>query len=272
LLSSARARLGALGLRPRKRLSQSFLEDASVAADVVRAASLTPSTDVLEIGPGLGVMTQRLATRARRVVAVEIDPELAEVVRTDVSDQNVTVVTGDILRFEPNEYFDEAFVVVANLPYHITSPALRHVLISGPPFAKRLVVMVQEEVAERIAARPGQMSALAVVLQVQADVTLVRRVPAAAFYPRPKVNSAVLLLEPLPASQRAIQREELEAFTTLVQAGFKQPRKTLANSLADGLSTSRKETSDRLGRANIDPGVRPQTLGVADWVRLFRTP
>jgi 16S rRNA (adenine1518-N6/adenine1519-N6)-dimethyltransferase len=271
--SSARARLGALGLHPRKRLSQSFLEDAGVAAAIVRAANLTPTTDVLEVGPGLGVMTRRLATQARRVVAVEIDPELAHALRADLGDhQNVTVVTGDILKVNPRTYFDDVFVVVANLPYHITSPALRHLLLSGPPFAERLVVMVQAEVAERIAAQPGQMSALAVVLQAQAEVKVVRRVPAAAFYPRPKVDSAVLLLEPLPTSQRAIKREDLQPFTTLVQAGFKQPRKTLANSLSDGLNTSRQDTTGRLSRADIDANLRPQALSVADWVRLFRTP
>ena len=269
---SSRARLGALGLRPRKRLSQSFLEDAGVAAAIVRAARLTPTTNVLEVGPGLGVMTRRLAAEAQHVVAIEIDPDLAEGLRTDLPDQNVTVVTGDVLKLDPNTYFDEEFVVVANLPYHITSPALRHLLGSGPPFAKRLVVMVQAEVAARIAAQPGQMSALAVVTQAQAAVKLLHRVQAEAFYPRPKVDSAVVLLEPWPATQRAVGRDELEAFTTLVHAGFKQPRKTLANSLSDGLSVTRQQATERLVRADIDAGVRPQTLTVADWARLFRTP
>lgn len=235
----------------------------------MRAARLDRASHVLEVGPGLGVMTRLLAKAARRVVAVEIDPLLAESVREQLPEQNVAVVTGDILQFDPATQFVETYTVVANLPYHITSPALRHLLAAGPPFAERLVVMVQAEVAERIAAKPGEMSALAVGLRAQAKVHIERRVPAAAFYPRPKVDSAVLVLEPL--AQREVARDELDEFVTLVQAGFKQPRKTLANSLADGLGVSRNDAAARLTRASIDPGLRPQVLGVADWLRLFRS-
>src|SRR5207302_852847 len=193
-------------------------------------------SDVLEVGPGLGVLTGRLAKLARQLVAVEVDPHLADWLQTELAGyDNVTVCAQDILKVDPSSFFERAFVVVANLPYHITSPALRHLLASGPPYASRLVVMVQAEVAERISATPGQMSALAVTLQAQARIQLVRRVPSAAFYPRPKVDSAVLLLEPLPDAERAIARSETAAFTELVRAGFKQPRKTLANSLAEGL-------------------------------------
>jgi 16S rRNA (adenine1518-N6/adenine1519-N6)-dimethyltransferase len=261
--------LRALGLRPRKGLSQSFLEDQGVAAAIVRAARLDTTTDVLEVGPGLGVMTRHLAQRARRVVAVEIDTALAVALENESID-NVTVVNADVLAFEPSAYFESPYTVVANLPYHITSPALRHLLAAGPPFAQRLVVMVQAEVAGRIAAQPGQMSALAVATQVQARVSLVRRVAADAFYPRPKVDSAVVVLQPLGDEERAVSRDEVREFASLVQAGFKQPRKTLANSLSDGLSLTRREAADRLARAGIDAGLRPQALAVRDWVRLFR--
>ena len=260
----------ALGLRPRKHLSQSFLEDQKVAASIVSAARIDPNTDVLEIGPGLGVLTRLLARRARRVVAVELDAQLANALRADLAVQNVEVVTQDVLAFEPGPYFEEAFTVVANLPYHVTSPALRHLLSAGPPFARRLVVMVQAEVAERITAAPGDMSALAAAIQVQARVQLVRRVPATAFYPKPKVNSAVVVLEPLPEAARPIALTEHDEFVKLVQAGFKQPRKTLANSMADGLAVPRDEALRRLGMAQIDPGLRAQVLSVDDWVRLFR--
>jgi 16S rRNA (adenine1518-N6/adenine1519-N6)-dimethyltransferase len=205
------------------------------------------------------------------VIAVEIDSELAAALHDERMD-NVTVVNEDILRFEPARYLDSSYVVVANLPYHITSPALRHLLVAGPPFAQKLVVMVQAEVAERISARPGEMSALAVALQAQATVHVLRRVPSSAFYPRPKVDSAVVVLEPLPEADRAIGQQELAEFTTLLHAGFKQPRKTLANSLSDGLNLTRAEANERLTRAGIDAGLRPQALTVDDWVRLFRTP
>jgi 16S rRNA (adenine1518-N6/adenine1519-N6)-dimethyltransferase len=266
---SARARLSALGLRARKGLSQAFLEDDGVIADIVRAAELASTTDVLEVGPGLGVMTQQLARRARRVVAVELDTQLALALE-DEHISYLTVINQDILTFDPATHFEAPYTVVANLPYHITSPALRHLLGAGPPHAERMVVMVQAEVAERIAAQPGAMSALAVAIQAQAQVARVRRVPAAAFYPRPKVDSAVLALRPFTDDTRAIPRADVAAFTTLVQAGFKQPRKTLANSLSDGLSLTRAEATERLTQAGIEPGLRPQALAVADWVRLYR--
>jgi 16S rRNA (adenine1518-N6/adenine1519-N6)-dimethyltransferase len=269
---SSRARLRALGLRPSKRLSQSFLEDHQVAAAIVRAARLAPDDHVLEVGPGLGVLTEKLARAAQRVVAIEIDAHLAEALRSELQQSaNVLVETADVLQVEPARFFDRPFVVLANLPYHITSPALRHLLGAGPPFASRLVVMLQSEVAERIAAPSGDMSALAVAIQVQAEVRITRRVAAAAFYPIPKVDSAVLLVTPRPEHERLIARAELADFVTLVQAGFKQPRKQLANSLADGLGSPKPAAIELLTRAAIDPALRPQDLAVADWVRLFRS-
>jgi 16S rRNA (adenine1518-N6/adenine1519-N6)-dimethyltransferase len=280
-IQSSRARLRALGLRPRKSLSQSFLDDQHVAAAIVRAAGLDPSQDVLEVGPGLGVLTERLARVARRVVAIEIDPLLADWLRAELAGSNVTVVTGDVLQVEPASYFGNVnvnvnvnktpFVVVANLPYHVTSPAVRHLLSAGPPFASRLVIMVQAEVAERIAAPAGDMSSLAVIIQAQARVSLVRRVAASAFYPRPKVDSAVLLLEPFAEPDRHISHAELADFTKLVHAGFKQPRKKLANSLAEGLGSPKEVATEVLAAAGIDPALRPQALAVADWVRLYRS-
>jgi 16S rRNA (adenine1518-N6/adenine1519-N6)-dimethyltransferase len=266
----SRQRLRTLGLRPRKSLSQSFLDDQHVAAAIVRAAGLDSVPDVLEVGPGLGVLTVRLARVARRVVAIEIDPTLADWLRTELDGPNVEVVTADVLQSEPASYFAAPFVVVANLPYHVTSPALRHLLNAGPPFAARLVVMVQAEVADRIAAAAGDMSALAVTIQAQAGVRLLRRVAASAFYPRPRVDSAVLLIEPLSDADRKIGRSELADFTRLVQAGFKQPRKKLANSLADGLGVSKEAATELLATAGIDPSVRPQALPIEAWVRLFR--
>jgi 16S rRNA (adenine1518-N6/adenine1519-N6)-dimethyltransferase len=266
-----KGRLRALGLRPAKRLSQSFLEDAGVAAAIVKAAHLDPSENVLEVGPGLGILTDRLAAAAHRVVAVEIDAELAQGLRVEFEGGNVAIHTADVLKVEPASFFEGPYVVVANLPYHITSPALRHLLAAGPPFASRLVVMVQAEVAERIAARPGDMSSLAVTIQAQARVRIVRRVPARAFYPKPKVDSAVLFVEPLADEARPIPRAELQDFVALVQAGFKQPRKKLVNSLAEGLGTAKPDALARLEKAQIDPSRRPQDLAVEDWVRLYRS-
>jgi len=217
------------------------------------------SDEVLEVGPGLGILTERLVRAAKRVVAIELDPNLAAALHAD----NLEVVVADVLHTDIRALFEGDFVVVANLPYHITSPALRHLLEAQP---KRLVVMTQLEVAERITAVPGKMSALAVTIQAQATARLVRRVPSSAYYPRPKVDSAVLALEP-----HALVAD-VPAFTTFVQAGFKQPRKQLANSLADGLQVDKASAIALLEQAGIEPGRRPQELALDDWLRLFATP
>jgi 16S rRNA (adenine1518-N6/adenine1519-N6)-dimethyltransferase len=259
-------------VRPRKRLSQAFLDDPRVAAAIVQAARLDPMRDeVLEVGSGLGVLTERLVKAARRVVAVEIDAQLADWLRAELTSPNLSVETADILRLDLARLFEDPYVVVANLPYHITSPALRRLLESGPPFAARLVVMVQREVADRITAPVGELSALAVTIQAQAQVRLVRHVPASAFYPKPTVDSAVLALQPHHAAERAVSHAAFPAFVDFVHAGFKQPRKQIANSLAEGLGVDKSEAIERLARAEIEPTRRPQTLSVADWVKLFET-
>ena len=257
---------------PRRRLSQSFLQDERTAAAIVGAAELRPGQDdVLEVGPGLGALSHPLARLARHLVAVEIDPHLAERLRAELSAPNVTICTADILRTDPATLFSGPFVVVANLPYHITSPVLRHLLGAGPPGPLRLVLMVQAEVGERLLASPGQLSALGVTIQVQARTSRVRSVPPSAFFPRPKVNSLVVRLDPLPDQERAIGRADLAAFVRLVQAGFKQPRKRLANSLAEGLGRPKSAVIPLLDHAALDPAQRPQQLTIDDWVRLFRT-
>jgi len=193
------------------------------------------------------------------VIAVELDGQLAEWLRTEFP--SVEVLTADILQQDIAPLFEADFIVVANLPYHITSPAVRHLLKAHP---KRLVIMTQREVAERIAASPGSLSALSVIVQAQAAARIVRRVPAAAFYPKPKVDSAVLLLEPLE-QPRAVG----PAFEAFVHAGFKQPRKQLANSLADGLQVPKPQALELLEKAGIEPSRRPQELTIGEWVHLF---
>jgi 16S rRNA (adenine1518-N6/adenine1519-N6)-dimethyltransferase len=238
---------------------------------MARAAELDGADEVLEVGPGLGVLTAELVRRARRVVAVELDRQLAAALPALLGGPaNLEVVQADALAVEPAALFAGNYKLVANLPYHITSPALRHLLGTGPPFPARLVVMLQSEVADRLTAKPGQLSALGVTIQAQAAVRLVRRVPAAAFYPRPNVESTVLLLEPLPDAERPVGRDKLGEFVRLVQAGFKQPRKQLGNSLAEGLQLDKASALDLLGRAGIDPSRRPQELTIREWVALFR--
>lgn len=264
---SPAALLRRLGLRPRKGLSQSFLVDRRVCATIARAAALDAADEVLEVGPGLGVLTAELVRRVGHVVAVELDQQLAAALPALLGrPTNLQVVQADALTVDPSGLFDGSYKVVANLPYHVTSPLLMRVLEA----ARRpslIVVMVQREVAERIAARAGDWSYLAVAVRLYAEPRIVRTVPASAFYPRPRVESAVLRLDVRPAP--AVVPDAPAAFLRLVQAGFKQPRKQLRNSLAEGLGRPPAEAQALLRAAGIDWTRRPQTLGLEEWARLY---
>ena len=267
VLTSPAALLRRLGLRPRKRFSQSFLVDPRLPEQIVRAADVAATDEILEIGPGLGVLTRALAARAARVVAVELDRDLARALPRLVP-ENVLVVPGDALRLDPGEHFAAGYKLVANLPYQITSPVLfRYLDIRPRPGL--LVVMVQQEVAERISARPGRLSYLGVAVQSVAAARILRRVPPGAFFPRPKVDSAILRLDPLPTP--LVPDERRPGFLKLVQAGFAQPRKQLANSLAQGLGAPKGEALALLARAGIPPDRRPQELDLHEWRQLFNT-
>jgi 16S rRNA (adenine1518-N6/adenine1519-N6)-dimethyltransferase len=256
-----------LGLRPRKGLSQSFLVDRRVCATIARAAELGAADQVLEVGPGLGVLTEVLLRHAGRVVAVELDWQLAAALPGLLGGPaNLEVVQADALTVDPAALFDGDYKLVANLPYHITSPLLMH-LLQAPRRPSLIVVMVQREVAERIAAPPGELSYLAVAAQLYSVPRIIRTVPAAAFYPRPRVESAVLRLDVRPAP--AVVPEAPAALLRFVQAGFKQPRKQLRNSLAEGLGRPPAEVAALLRQAELDPTRRPQTLTLDEWATLY---
>lgn len=270
---------------PKRSLGQNFLVDATHLDRIAAAADLTPADSVLEIGPGLGTLTERLAAQAGSVVAIELDDRLIEVLRGRFAGQpHVRIVHGDILEsapaalvFPPSDLradqpagqfadkaykADKTYKVVANLPYYITSAVLRHLLEAElrPTLA---VVMVQKEVAERICAQPGEMSLLAVSVQFYAAPRLVQRVPAGAFYPPPKVDSAVLRLDVYP--QPVVTDLPAARFFQIVRAGFGQKRKQLANSLSAGLALPKTEVVAALASAGIDPARRAETLALAEW-------
>ena len=198
-------------------------------------------------------------------MAVELDRDLAAALPRLVP-ANVEIVEADALDFDPAGHFDGPYKLVANLPYAITSPFLFRYL-DVRPAPTPIVVMIQREVAERVAARAGQLSYLAVAVQSVATVRLVRHVPPGAFHPRPKVESAVIRLDPRP--EPLVPPERRAPFLALVRAGFAQPRKTLANSLAQGLGVPRGEVAARLERVGIAPERRPQELGLDEWRTLF---
>lgn len=256
------------GFQPKKSLGQNFLVDPAHLARIVAAAELTAADQVLEIGPGQGVLTQALAAQAGRIVAVELDDRLIAPLRERFAAQpQVQIVHGDILELDPAGLMAQegaAYKVVANLPYYITSAALRHLLEASPP-PSLAVVLVQLEVAQRICAGPGDLSLLAVSVQYYARPRLVSRVPAGAFRPAPKVDSAILRLEVLPAPAVAIPEDR---FFTVVRAGFGQRRKQLANSLAAGLGLNKGAVTAALLAAGIAPARRAETLALPEWERL----
>jgi 16S rRNA (adenine1518-N6/adenine1519-N6)-dimethyltransferase len=264
------------GVRPAKALGQHFLSDRNVVSKIVAAAELTPEDVVIEVGPGLGVLTERLVEAAGRVIAVELDRGLASRLRERfAADPRLTVIDSDVLSRSPDALLGAAglpasvpYVVVGNLPYNAGTAIMRHVLEAARP-PTRLIVMLQREVAAAIVAAPGELSLLGVSIQVYARPRRLFNVPARAFYPPPKVVSSVLRLdvreEPLvPASER-------NHFFAVVRAGFSAPRKQLRNSLAQGLTRPVPTVLPAIEAAGIDPTVRPEDLSVDQWLRLART-
>jgi len=263
-----RALLRRLGLSARKGFSQSFLTDQYVVGDIIAAAELRATDEVLEVGPGLGVLTRELVKVAGRVVAVELDRRLAELLpRLVAGATNLQVVQGDYLEFDPSAVFSGPYKVVANLPYAITSAALRHMLTAAPK-PTLAVVMVQREVADRIAAKPGDTSLLSVMVQLYSRVTPVRHVPASAFYPAPKVDSTVLKLEVYRRPPVAV--DDPEALLGIAAAGFSRRRKQLHNALSESLWFPPGGVFEVLEKAGIEPSRRAQTLSLEEWAALYR--
>ena len=255
-------------IRPNKAFGQNFLIDLDVLLHIVEAAEIHADDQVLELGAGTGVLTRELAQRARRVVAVELEREMLSLLNeTTRNYTNVEIMERDLLYVDPGEIFgSDSYKLVANLPYYIASPTFRHFLESANP-PRLFVVMVQYEVAQRIVAAPGDLSLLGVSIQFYGEPKIVAHVPARAFYPAPKVDSAILRIDlkdqvPLTPGQR-------DSFFRLVQAGFSERRKQLHNSLAHGLHRKNADVQPWLLAANIDPSRRAETLSIEDWLRLW---
>jgi len=267
-LAEARRLLRQSDLKARKGLGQHFLIDQDVLSLIVSAAELKPDDVVLEVGPGLGVLTKELAGKAGRVIAIELDDNLAALLKkTLASFNNVTIINGDVLKIEPSSLLNgRNYKVVANLPYYITSPVLRHFL-EAEAKPKTMVVMVQREVARAIAASPGDMSLLSVSVQFYARPEIISTVPPESFYPAPEVSSAIVRINVYPKPK--VEVDEKGFFET-VRAGFSAPRKQLANSLAKGLGWEKAEVLPFLQKARIDPSRRAETLTIEEWAELQR--
>ena len=264
---NAEALLKRYRLHAHKGLGQNFLQDPLALEEIVSAAEIQPTDIVLEIGPGLGSLTRYLAVSAKKVLAVELDQNLIPPLEAVLGPyQNVQIIHGDILKISPKDLVTENnYLVVANIPYYITSAVIRHLLESESK-PRRIVLTIQKEVAQRICAKPGDMSLLALSVQVYGKPRIAAHIPAAAFFPAPKVDSAVLVIDIYPTP--LIKKDLLGTFFTLVKAGFSQKRKTLRNSLSSGLHISPAESAARLTRANIDPQRRAETLSIEEWEHL----
>jgi len=274
-MHDTRRLLAGLDHRARKGLGQHFLIDAGVLAKICRAACLSGDDTVIEVGPGLGVLTRELVAGAGRVIAVELDRRLAEALPGTLADApNLRVVHGDILKMDVESLLAEGetggirrYKVVANLPYYITSAILRFFL-EATPKPEVMVVMVQREVAKSIISQPGDMSLLALSVQIYGSPKIVSRVPAGCFYPPPTVDSAILKV--CPHAVPLITPAESEGFFRLARAGFCAARKQLQNSLSQGLEIDKAAALALLVDSGIDPRRRAETLSIDEWLRLWR--
>ncbi len=256
---------------PRRERGQNFLVDTKALVDIVDAAQLSREDTVLEIGPGFGVLTEALVQRAGHIIAVELDRVLmTHLQERFAEDPRVTIVQDDIVQWWESERFKylnietfKYFKVVANLPYQITSHILR-IMLESEHRPQLIVVMVQKEVAERIVAKPGEMSMLSVMVQYYGAPEIIHIVPRTSFWPEPAVDSAIVRIKPHAHPLQDGERE----FFRLVKIGFASRRKQLQNNLSVGLHVTKEEIQEILVRAGLDEKVRAQELSVDDWKRL----
>ncbi|HLW01245.1 MAG TPA: 16S rRNA (adenine(1518)-N(6)/adenine(1519)-N(6))-dimethyltransferase RsmA [Ktedonobacterales bacterium] len=260
------------GARPQKTFGQYWLEDRQALGRIVAAAALAPGSAALEVGAGMGVLTVALARAVGpggRVVAVEIERDVLEILREVTAPLGMVVVLPrNLLEVEPHDLFQGTpYALVANLPYYITASALRHFLECAQP-PQRLVVLVQQEVAERLTAMPGDLSLLGVSVQYYGKTSLIARVPASSFYPPPRVDSAIVRIDVYERPPLALADVPRERFFQVVRAGFSQKRKTLRNALMLGLDQPASAVEGWLSAAGIDGRRRAETLSLEEWGRL----
>lgn len=245
-------------------MGQNFLTDKSVLAKIIAAAGLKPTDTVLEIGPGKGVLTRELAKQAGRIVAVEKDWRLAALLQEDFKNtENIEIVQTDILKFLKS-WPVKNYKVVANIPYYLTSRLIR-LLLESPRPPREMVLLVQQEVAQRICAQPPRMSLLTIAVQFYAQAKIIAQVPRGAFRPQPKVDSAIIKITPLKKTRN---EDFARRFFRVVKAGFSQPRKQLQNNLRQGLKINQEKVLVALASLRINPAQRAESLTLEEWLKL----
>ena len=255
------------GLHPKKGLGQNFLVDDTYLQRIVEAGQVGREDEVLEIGAGLGSLTRYLADSAGRVCAVEVDDRFTPVLKKVLEDfSNVTLVNADIMEMDPGKWMRKSdYLVVANIPYYITSALIRH-LLEADVKPRKMVLTIQKEVAKRICAHPGSMSLLALSVQVFGSPRIALNIPAGAFYPAPKVNSSVLVIDLY--SHPLIPQQHLKMFFSLAKSAFSQKRKMLHNALSGYPGLGSEGARQALEEAGISSDRRAQTLSLEEWGRL----
>jgi 16S rRNA (adenine1518-N6/adenine1519-N6)-dimethyltransferase len=251
----------------KKSLGQHWLNDEHSLDAIASSINLKSDDTVLEVGPGLGALTSKLVRQAKKVVAVELDREVIVYLQSNLKSSNLEIVNENILDFDLTS-LPAGYKVVANIPYYLTSKLLRVLNESSNPFSQA-ALLVQKEVAERVAAEPGKMSLLSVSVQYYCQVSLGKLISADKFTPPPKVDSQVLILK--TRDEPLFPEVDSRKYFQLVKAGFSQRRKTLVNSLSGGLRIERPEAGDLIERAGLTSSARPQTLSLEDWQKLYQS-
>ena len=252
------------GIQPSKGLGQNFLIDRGAIKKLVDASSIKADDTIVEIGPGIGTLTQELALMARKLIAVEKDAKMIEILRETLSEfKNIEIIHADALK---STYKLPAtnYKLVSNLPYYITAPTIRKFLEASKAKPYSMTVIVQKEVAQRICAKPPEMSILAASVQVYATPKIISYVKKTAFWPQPKVDAAILQITPFPQPYSI----DFPKFFTVVKAGFKQPRKQLVNNLSKELALPRAQAEQWLLQNTVQPTRRAETLSIQDWINL----
>ena len=256
---------------PSKRFGQNFLIDKNIIKKILNQAKLGSKDIVLEIGPGIGTMTRELAKKAQKIIAVEKDPKMIEILKETTQDfQNIEIINADIMKYEVPKIKYRDYKVVANLPYYITSPVIRK-LLETENKPKEIILMVQKEVAQRICVLPPKTNLLAISVQFYAKPKIISYVSKKAFFPKPKVDSAIIQLK-ISGQNSKIDREK---FFKIVKAGFSHPRKQLANNLLKELDFLGKEINKEkiislLAKKGILATQRPETLLLKNWIELTK--
>jgi 16S rRNA (adenine1518-N6/adenine1519-N6)-dimethyltransferase len=256
------------------KLGQNFLRDKKITEKIIQFADLQPDDFIIEIGPGEGILTEKLAEKVKQVVAIEIDQNLIPALQKKlIPTKNVEIIHADILKINLSKFAisyrlaAKSYKIVANIPYYITSPIIRLFLESEIP-PQEMILMVQKEVAQRIVAKPGKMSILALAVQYYAQAQILFPVSAKAFFPIPKVDSAVIKITPYA---KQADPQKTQKFFRVVRAGFSAKRKTLANNLVNGFHLEKAEVEDKLNKIGLTPLTRAQELSLEDWKKIAKS-